>query len=92
MRILLRMPHIGRYGKSGDAAMQKREKPYDIDQAITLGRRTERTTIRKEHERGRVRCNPDSLGWVAHVMQDNGEEITFGITEDGFKELGGGAG
>jgi hypothetical protein len=70
-------------------AMHTRDRPFDIDQEITVARRSAPTTIRREHGRGKVRLGTDTRGRVAHIEQDNGVEITFGITEAGFTALGG---
>jgi hypothetical protein len=67
--------------------MRMREKLFGIDQEITVARRSAVTTIRKEHQKGKVALRKDTLGWVADIEQDDGTSVTFGISESDCKAL-----
>lgn len=67
------------------------QKPVGLDQEITLGgRRTSPTTIRHEHQRGKVMLlHKGGSGWWANIEDDHKETTGFPISEADFKALGG---
>jgi hypothetical protein len=78
--------------------MSDKRKLFGLDQEITLSRRGSRTTIRQQHQNGKVVTRPDpqslkmsqSERW-ADVEDDDGSTpgVTFLISEADFNYLRG---
>lgn len=47
-------------------------KPFDLDQDVTLSGHRTPTTIRREHDRGKLRLNKFPAGCSAEILKGDG--------------------
>ena len=72
-------------------------KPVGFDQEITLSRRGQHTTIRQEHQNGKVYTSPHPESprmnqpkrWAVIRDDDGNDVVSVRISEAGFKYLRG---
>jgi hypothetical protein len=64
-------------------------KLFGLDEKIELAKGTGFTTIREQHQKGKIRPGKDTIGYFAEVDRDSQGYASFRVSEVDFKALGG---
>ena len=64
-------------------------KLFGLDEKIELAKGMGFTTIREQHQAGKVRVGKNTLGYYAEIDRGSAGYVGFSISEIDFKFLGG---